>query len=68
MSDSEKLIEVFHATDAEVATAIEKQRLHRGTALLVMRLHALELEKIGLGEVIARQTEAAAAPQESYGG
>lgn len=63
-----RLNEVFNATDAEVATAIGNQMLHRGTALCVMRMLALEMERVGLGEVIAQQTEAAAAPLQSYGG
>jgi len=62
------LREVFDGTDAEVARGIDAQKLHRGTALFVMKALALELEKNGLEEVVATRTEAAVKPVGGYGG
>ena len=56
------LIAALHArTDAEVARAITADRLHRGTALAVLKQFAIEVEKMDQefgAELVATHTEA----------
>ena len=60
---------VFNRADHEVATAIERDQLHRGTALFVMKQFALQVEKLdrALGsELVAAHAERAASAPGSY--
>jgi hypothetical protein len=62
---------IFANTDAEIGAAILADRLHRGTALCVLKQFSLEVEKIDPAfsqELVAIHSEAAALPQSGYGG
>lgn len=58
---------VFTNWDFAVARGVEKERLHRGTVLFVMKQFALEVEKVDRAfgaELVAWQTEKACAARE----
>jgi hypothetical protein len=55
---------VFANADAEVSHAIQEDKLHRGTALFVLKQFVLEVEKIDpkfAAELVATHSERAAA-------
>ena len=61
------LTTVYSQTDAEVASAITSDKLHRGTALFVLKQFAIEVEKIDPefgAKLIATHTEEAVRPNE----
>jgi hypothetical protein len=63
------LPEIFSAVDAEVALAIQDDKLHRGTALFVLHCFVQEAQKRAPNiELVPTHTEAAAKPQVGYGG
>lgn len=60
MNVRETVEAIFAATDAEVASAIAKDKLHRGTALFVLKQFALEVEKFEpASELVAAHCEEA---------